>query len=236
MAGDPCRAARRDVGDAAPRAGLWRACRRHGARRAAGFRRNAARPIPLCRADLRADRLGAARGGMRGDLRHRVSRIEAAALFLAAVRAGLVIAAIGLFGTPELVRQAYLPLGPPTVFLSLVLICVLVGRAAVLRGDGVATLFGSAGTIVFAFLVHDVLAPVRPRSADPGVAPVLFGAAGGDRHRADLALRQGAERGRRLRRPPGDPRPGRPRTGCGPASPSRSSRRARRRSPANAPA
>ena len=35
-------------------------------------------------------------------------------------------------------RQAYLPLGPPTVFLSLVLICVLVGRAAVLRGDGVA--------------------------------------------------------------------------------------------------
>ena len=71
---------------------------------------------------------------------------------------GLTIAAIGLFGTPDLVRQAYLPLGPPTVILSLVLICVLVGRAAVLRGDRVAALFGSAGTIVFAFLAHDVLA------------------------------------------------------------------------------
>ena len=43
------------------------------------------------------------------------------------------------------------------MFLSLVLICVLVGRAAVMRGDGVAALLGSAG--------HHRLRLPRPRPA-----------------------------------------------------------------------
>lgn len=70
---------------------------------------------------------------------------------------GIVIAAAGLAGNAALVRQIYLALGPPTVFLSLFVICILVARAAVARGDGVAMLLGCAVTIVITFLVHDLL-------------------------------------------------------------------------------
>jgi signal transduction histidine kinase len=84
-------------------------------------------------------------------------RLERPRYFWIVLIPGLVIAAAGLAGNAALVRQAYLVLGPPTVFLSLSIICILVARAAVARGDGVAMLLGCAVTIVMTFLVHDLL-------------------------------------------------------------------------------
>jgi signal transduction histidine kinase len=70
---------------------------------------------------------------------------------------GALIVAMALLGDSALVRRTYLFLGPPTVFVSLLLICAIVGRAAVTRGDGVALLLGCAVTVVLIFLVHDLL-------------------------------------------------------------------------------
>ena len=70
---------------------------------------------------------------------------------------GVSIAAIGIFGGPELVRQSFLLLGTPTVVFSLLAICLILGRVAVVRGDGVAALLGCAVTIVIAFAIRDVL-------------------------------------------------------------------------------
>lgn len=70
---------------------------------------------------------------------------------------GFLVAVIGLFGGPTMVRDAFLLLVPPTVFVSLLAICVIVGWAAVTRRDGVAALFGCAATVLIAFGVNDVL-------------------------------------------------------------------------------
>lgn len=70
---------------------------------------------------------------------------------------GLLIAAIAMFGGPALARNVFLSLGPPTVFLSLLLVCIILGRVAMMRRDGVALLLGCAATIVMTFAVRDLL-------------------------------------------------------------------------------
>ncbi|MGX5736483.1 sensor histidine kinase, partial [Bosea thiooxidans] len=70
---------------------------------------------------------------------------------------GLIIVAIGLFGTPHLVRRAYLLLGPPTVGSCLAVIAVLVARAAVERRDVVSLILGCAVTVVVTCWIHDML-------------------------------------------------------------------------------
>ena len=90
LAGHPCRPARRDVVQAAPRAGLWGACRRHGARRRSGVRPGCrVMQSSLCRAECRPHRLGAARSRLRARLRRRLSRLEIAAIRLGDFRAGI---------------------------------------------------------------------------------------------------------------------------------------------------
>lgn len=70
---------------------------------------------------------------------------------------GFLVAVMGLFGGSALVRNTYLLLGPPTVFASLLCICVIVAWVAVKRRDGVAALFGCAATVLIAFSVNDML-------------------------------------------------------------------------------
>jgi signal transduction histidine kinase len=70
---------------------------------------------------------------------------------------GLLVAAMGLLGNAELLRSTFLMLGPPTVFLALCVICFIVARAAVMRGDGVAMMLGCAATVVITFAAHDLL-------------------------------------------------------------------------------
>ena len=70
---------------------------------------------------------------------------------------GLLVAATGLFGGPEMVRGIFLLAGPPTVVASLVAIWFVAAWAAVKRGDGVAALFGCAATVLITFTVSDVL-------------------------------------------------------------------------------
>ena len=70
---------------------------------------------------------------------------------------GFLVAVMGIFGGRALVRDTFLLLGPPTVFLSLVIICIIVGRVAVMRKDGVAMLLGCAVAIVITFTAHDLL-------------------------------------------------------------------------------
>lgn len=70
---------------------------------------------------------------------------------------GFLVAAVGLFVQPGLVGTTYLLLGPATVLLSLVLVGAIAAHAAVMRGDGIAALLGSAVTIIIVFAVHDLL-------------------------------------------------------------------------------
>lgn len=70
---------------------------------------------------------------------------------------GLVIAAVGLFGDPHMVRRVYLLFGPPTVGLCLAIIAVVIARAAVQRRDVVSLFLGCAITIVMVCWIHDML-------------------------------------------------------------------------------
>jgi signal transduction histidine kinase len=70
---------------------------------------------------------------------------------------GFLVAIIGLFGGPAMVRSTFMLLVPPTVFVSLLAICAIVGWAAVTRRDGVAALFGCAATVLIAFGINDML-------------------------------------------------------------------------------
>ncbi|MCU4182533.1 ATP-binding protein [Bosea sp. BH3] len=70
---------------------------------------------------------------------------------------GLLIVAIGLLGSPDMVRRAYLLLGPPTVGFCLVAVAVVVARSATTRRDAVSLFLGSAITVVMTCWVHDML-------------------------------------------------------------------------------
>lgn len=86
--------------------------------------------------------------------------------YLAIFIPGLLTAAGALLGGPELARQMFLFAGTPTVILSVVLICLVLAHAAIMRGDGVAMLLGSAVTVILTFVVHDLLSALN-LIADP---------------------------------------------------------------------
>lgn len=70
---------------------------------------------------------------------------------------GFLVAVIGVVGGPALVRDTFLMLGPPTVFVSLVAMCGIAGWAAATRRDGLAAVLGCATTILITFSVNDLL-------------------------------------------------------------------------------
>lgn len=70
---------------------------------------------------------------------------------------GAVVCIAGLLGSSEMVRTAYLLLGPATVLLSLFIVGGLVAYATVVRHDGIAALLGAAVTMIIVMAIHDVL-------------------------------------------------------------------------------
>ena len=119
---------------------------------------------------------------------------------------GMVLALGGLFGNQALVARAVPVLAVPMVGISLVIMAVVTARSMLKRRNVASLLLGCAVTIMLTCWVVDLLSvfQMMPNRIFT-VAAVLFGDAGGDRRRADLAVRPRAEPGRRLCRPPRHP-------------------------------
>ncbi len=119
---------------------------------------------------------------------------------------GLLLALAGLFGNQALSRTLFLYLAVPMVGLSLVIMAVVTARSTLKRRNVASLLLGCRGHD------HAHLLDRRPAlgvsdDAEPHLhrAAVLFGDAGRDRRRADMAVCAGTERGRRFCRTPGHP-------------------------------
>ena len=119
---------------------------------------------------------------------------------------GVLLALAGLFGNQATVRALFLFLAAPTVGISLVIMAVVTARSVLERQNVVSLLLGCAVTIMLTCWVDRPALGISD-DAQPHLhrAAVLFGDAGGDRRRTDLAVRPRAERGRRLCRPPRHP-------------------------------
>jgi signal transduction histidine kinase len=70
---------------------------------------------------------------------------------------GLLLAGIGLFGDPVLIRQSFVFLGVPTVGLYLLLLALIVVRSVWKRHDVASFVLGCAITIVLTCWIHDLL-------------------------------------------------------------------------------
>jgi signal transduction histidine kinase len=70
---------------------------------------------------------------------------------------GLLLAGIGLFGDPALIRQSFVFLGVPTVGLYLLLLALIVVRSVWKRHDVASFVLGCAITIVLTCWIHDLL-------------------------------------------------------------------------------
>ena len=70
---------------------------------------------------------------------------------------GIVITLIGLFGSPETLRTAFLVAGIPGIAFNWLLLAAVVGWAERRRGDVPSLLLGCAVTILMTCLAHDVL-------------------------------------------------------------------------------
>lgn len=70
---------------------------------------------------------------------------------------GLIICALGLFGSPGPARAAYLVLGPATTGSCLVMIAALVALTFPQRRDAISLVLGSTATVVLFFGMRDIL-------------------------------------------------------------------------------
>jgi signal transduction histidine kinase len=70
---------------------------------------------------------------------------------------GLLLAGIGLFGDPVLIRQSFVLVGVPAVGLSLLLLALIVVRSVWKRHDVASFVLGCAITIVLTCWIHDLL-------------------------------------------------------------------------------
>ncbi len=74
---------------------------------------------------------------------------------------GVLLVLIGLFGNPEMLRQAFVVLGIPGLGLNLVLLALVVAWSELRRQDVPSLLLGCAVTIVLTCWVHDVLSVLQ---------------------------------------------------------------------------
>ena len=70
---------------------------------------------------------------------------------------GLLLAVIGMFGGPALVREFFMLLAVPTVGLCLALLALIAAQAALKWHDVVSFIFGCAVTVVLTCWLHDLL-------------------------------------------------------------------------------
>lgn len=69
----------------------------------------------------------------------------------------IVIYLSAVFGTPEMMRIAFVTLGPTSIGLFVLLVAAILGRAAIRDGDGSFVYLGSTITVVIVFWGHDML-------------------------------------------------------------------------------
>jgi hypothetical protein len=74
---------------------------------------------------------------------------------------GVLLVLIGLFGNPEMLRQAFVVLGIPGLGLNLVLLALVVAWSELRRQDVPSLLLGCAVTIVLTCWVHDMLSVLQ---------------------------------------------------------------------------
>jgi signal transduction histidine kinase len=74
---------------------------------------------------------------------------------------GVLLALVGLFGSPETLRRLFLLLGLPDVAINLLLLAFVVGWSELRKQDVPSLLLGCAVTIVLTCLVHDTLSVLQ---------------------------------------------------------------------------
>jgi signal transduction histidine kinase len=74
---------------------------------------------------------------------------------------GVLLVLVGLFGNPEMLRQAFVVLGIPGLGLNLVLLALVVAWSELRRQDVPSLLLGCAVTIVLTCWLHDMLSVLQ---------------------------------------------------------------------------